>query len=55
MAERTYTPEQIKVIEHGEGHAVASATAGSGTSSLSVNSTAFIVGAGIQSSSANFR
>lgn len=30
MAERTYTPEQIKVIEHGEGHAVVSAVAGSG-------------------------
>lgn len=30
MAERTYTPEQIKLIEHGEGHAVVSAVAGSG-------------------------
>lgn len=30
MAERSYTPEQIKVIEHGEGHAVVSAVAGSG-------------------------
>lgn len=30
MAERTYTLEQIKVIEHGEGHAAVSAVAGSG-------------------------
>ena len=30
MAERTYTLEQIKVIKHGEGHAVVSAVAGSG-------------------------
>ena len=31
MTERTYTPEQIKLIEHGEGHAVVSAVAGSGS------------------------
>ncbi|MGX9720072.1 hypothetical protein [Stenotrophomonas acidaminiphila] len=30
MAERTYIPEQIKVIEHGEGYAVVSAVTGSG-------------------------
>ncbi|NCT87032.1 ATP-dependent helicase [Stenotrophomonas acidaminiphila] len=30
MAEKTYTPEQVKVIEHEHGHAVVAAVAGSG-------------------------